>query len=318
MADLNLCSITAANTGGIGCDRKKGVPAKFLAGNTSFDTTDTADAASMYDALQALINQASGAVDKLFPFPSIQGNTKNSEGNQTGALGYGLTITLREGLPSYTFQVLCGQSQYARLRVFNNLILPILFIDKDNVLWGWRDAAGIFQGYSASIFVSGNEFESGTAVEDKTATIEIRIQSANEFHDKAAYIEGIEEADYKGLNNGQLAKVGTVSATTKFEIKVPDMAGVNAVLNFADFYSTELAAAGLWTAKTGATFGTPLTITGVTYNASDKTWSVAFDNTAYTALASAAEIKVNLADPAILFAAGVTGVEGLSTTITKP
>lgn len=317
--NLSLCSTVGVNTGGIDCDRKKGVPQKFLAGSAAFDSTDWADSQSMLDAILAVINLPAGSASKLFPFPTIQGNTDNTEANTEGTLGYGLKFILREGRPAYTFQILCGETQYKALRQFNNTIIPIFIIDDSSTLWGTKNASGDFIGYSALIFVSGNPFEDGTSADKKAATVTVSFTSSAQFNDNSFYFtaNGWTEADLLGLKDAPLALVGAVSATTKFEIKIPT-AQLGVSVNLGDFYGDELEAAGLFIAKTGANFTTALPITSVTYNTSDKTWSVAFDATAYGLLASAAQIKVYLADPAVLYAAGVTGIEGTAVIITKP
>lgn len=318
MPVLSLCSTVGVNTGGIDCDKKRGNPVKFFVGTGEFDSTDYAGADAFFTQLMAYVNMATGSTDKLFPFPEIQGTTPNTEANTTGALGYGLTFTLREGRPVYTFQILCGQTQYQRLRRFNKTTLPVLMLDDQSLVWGYKKTTGNFRGEYAQIFVSGNGFEDGNAAELKVATVEIAYVSAADFHDKSAYMEvEFAPSDVEGLVDAPLASVGAVSGTTKFESKIPT-AKLGVTVNLYDKYKTQLAVAGAWTAKTGATFGTTLTITGVVANDSDKTWSVTFDATAYGALASAAQIKVNLADPGTLDGLNAPGIEGTAVIIVKP
>lgn len=320
MSDINICSVIGQNTGAILCDPKKGVPKKLVLGAASFTSSNWNADGVFLTALLGKINQAQGAADKMYPFPLIEGNTDNSEAAVFGNLGYGTKLKLRDGLPSYSFQVRCGESLFKRLRAFDSAEIPCGVIDANNRYWGTINAAGVFKGYTAIVSVTGNGFEDGAAAEKKTATIDISLTSASEFYDKSAWIDGIAESDIKGLNEFQLASVGTVAATTKFEAKIvqASLAGLRTVVNLADFYSSEMAVGANWVAKTGATFATSLPITGVTYNSSDKTWSVAFDSTTYTALSSAVQIKVSFAPPATLYAAGVTGVEGISVIVAKP
>jgi hypothetical protein len=75
--------------------------------------------------------------------------------------------------------------------------------------------------------------------------------------------------------------------------------------------------APLWSAKTGATFTTPLTITSVTYDSTNKRLVFTFDSTAYTALSAAAKIKLIPADVPTLDAADVTYVEPAFVILTK-
>jgi hypothetical protein len=322
---FSLCSTVGENTGGIDCDKKKGTPVKFMVGAAGFDADDWASSADMLSAILAFISQPAGSADKLFPFPTIQGNTDNTEANTEGNLGYGLKFITREGRPSYTFQILTGETQYKALRKFNNTISRVIFIDDSNTLWGTKDSTGAFVGYQCLIFVSGNSFEDGNAAEKKAATVTLSFVSAAEFHDASWYMPvDFTEADLQGLKTGNLAKVGAVSATTKVEIKIPT-AQLGFDYNVHDKYHDELAVAGLWEAFSGATEAealagtTALALTGVTDNADpDKTWSIAFDATPYGALGSNAWIMLRLKNPATLLAAGVSGLEGYRTTFQKP
>lgn len=328
MPEINICSTVGQNTGGIGCDPKMGVPKKMLPGNASVDSSTLLADGAMATWLLGKINQAQGASDKIFPFPLIEGNSDQSEAPTIGTLGYGLKIKLKDGLPAYSFQVRCGESQFRRLRAFDGVEMPVQIIDDKNRLWGTVTSAGIFSGFAALIMVTGNTMEDGTAVEKTTATIEISLKSATEFYDRKAWFDNIFENDYKGLNSFQLAKVGAVSGTTKFEAKIAKalLSGQRTVVNLADFYAALLAAVGNWTVVSataaqiaaGVTPSTAMGTTGVTYNAADKTWSVVFTAAAYAAIASGDTIRVNLASPSVLYAAGITGVEGLYIDVLKP
>jgi hypothetical protein len=315
---VSVCSTTGANTGGIDCEKKMGVPKKPILGSKSFTSVDYASVSTFDTALLAAINQAAGSASKLFPFPEIQGNTDNTEANTEGTLGYGLKIITKEGRPAYQFQVLCGPTQFKQMRRFNRTRIPVFVLDDQNLIWGRKTAAGNFEGLMALIFVSGNGFEDANTVEKVAATVTISFESASDFYDSSVYTDtNLAVADIVGLVDAPLASVGTVAATTKFEIKIP-YSKIGNYVNLYDTYETELASASMWEAHTGATFGTSLALTGVTANDSDKTWSVAFDSTAYSALASAAQIRVRLKPPATLYAANVKGIEGIAVVIAKP
>lgn len=317
--NFNLCSTIGANTGPIDCDRKKGLPVKFLVGSAAFAANQWDSSADFYTALQASIHQAAGSSGKLFPFPTIQGNTDTSEQNTTGNLGYGLKFILREGRPSYTFQVLCGETQYKALRKFNNTIAPVFVLDEE-ATWGIKDLAGNFVGYKALIFVSGNGFEDGSSAEKKAVKIDISFVSAAEFNDGSFYFinSSFTEADLNGMVDFPVGLNSAVSGTTKFTLRaLTAQLGVN--VDIADYPALVTAlTVSLWKAYTGAALTTPLTLTSMTFNAATKDWSIVFDATMYGALASGAKIKVKLDDPAALFAAGITGVESISIIIAKP
>lgn len=315
---LSICSTIGANTGGIDCDKKRGTPQKFIVGSKSFSTGETASSALFLTALEAAINQASGSLTKLFPFPSINGTTNNTEADTTGTLGYGLQFVLRAGRPSYSFQMIVGQTQFAKLRKFNGATLPVFMFDDQGTVWGKLKSDGTLVGESAQIFISGNGWEDGNTVEAKTATVTISYTDAEAFFGSAGYIAvDFGPGDVEGLIDAIVTSTGVVSGTTKFLAKVKT-AQINGDINIYDNYKTELAVTGAWTAKTGTSFGTTLAITGVTANDADKTWSLTFDATPYGALASAAQIKVNLASPSALDALNVPGIEGTAVVIAKP
>ena len=123
--------------------------------------------------------------------------------------------------------------------------------------------------------------------------------------------------DLDGLVDATVEASGAVSGTTKFTVKVKT-AQLNGAIDLYDNYKAQLAAPGVWSAKTGVGFATDLAITGVVANDSDKTWSVTFDAVPYGALASAEQIQVSLAAPSVLNAANVPGIESIPVVITKP
>lgn len=320
MPQISICSAVGVNTGAILCDPKKGVPKKLVVGPATFTSVDWDTEGEFLTKLLAKINQEQGASDKMYPFPLIEGNADNTEAPVFGNLGYGARLKLRDGLPSYSFQVRCGESLFKRLRAFDGLEIPVGVIDANNRYWGTINNAGVFSGYTALISVTGNGFEDATAVEKKTATIDISLVSTAEFYDSSAWIDGIIESDIKGLNNFQLAVVGDVDLTTVFQALIPqaELAGLNTVVNLANFYGTQLGVTAKWHALIGEDLDTPLAITGATYNPGDKSWSIVFNTVAFNALDPGDIIRVYTDDPATLYAAGITGVEVLYVDIEVP
>jgi len=225
---------------------------------------------------------------------------------------------LREGKPSYSFQLIGGQTQFANVRSFNGSTLPVFALDNNGSFWGTRLSDGSLKGEDAQLFTSGNPFEDGNAVEKKVFTTTLSYVNSNDFNNNAAYMSvSFASADVQGLVDVTVANVGAVSGTTKFSV-IAKTAQINGGVNIYDTYKVPLAAVPMWKAYTGTGFATALTITSVTANDSDKTWSLVFDATAYAALASGAQIKVKLADPATLSPAGVPGIESIAVIITKP
>ena len=313
MSQYSLCSQIGENTGAIDCDKKPGVPSKFFVGSTKITPSQYASNPLLKTAFLGAINLPRGSQGKLFPFPEIQGTTPTKEANTEGNLGYGLKFVLREGRPSWNFTIVCGDAQYKALRSFNNSTQPVIFIDQDNVLWGIKDARQNFTGFSAQIFVSGNDFEDGNDVNLKTATVSISLVSASQWNDgRVNESVDFSGADFEGLKDVKIEVVGAVAASTKVKLTIPT-GSLTKEINLYDYYPAAPASIFVATGN-----GAALPITGITPNASDKTYTLAFDTTAFNALTPGQEITINLVAPADLLIAGIAGSEGIKLVTSKP
>jgi hypothetical protein len=163
-------------------------------------------------------------------------------------------------------------------------------------------------------FIFGNTQQ--TASSPVKATIAISYLDEGEYHDEAFYAKvALKSTEPSGLLDAYLSKVSNASNVYKIDIKAPT-AQFGTYINIAKKYSADLIAA-LFTAKTGATFGTTLAITAVSYDSALECMTVTFDSTAYSALASGAKIKLGLVDPATLDAGDVLGIEGVDVILVK-
>jgi hypothetical protein len=314
---FSLCGNVGANTGVIKCDRRRGIPKKIIVGSKEFDSSDYASSSAFDAALLASFKLATGDPDKLYPFPEITGVTDKADANKEGNLGaFGPKVILIEGKPAYEFDVIAGTSLEKFLRRFNGQQVPAFISDDANAFWGQLDSDAKFKGYNALVFVSPHKF--GDGANGMTTKVALSFVSAGEVYDSAAFMEiGLSIADMQGLLDVTLAEYAAhASNVHKIKGFVPT-ASPGISLNLADSFTTELAVGGLWTAFTGTTFATALTITSVAYNSGNKGWDITFDSTAYTALSTGAKIKINFADPATLDAADVIGIEGIAVIVTK-
>lgn len=319
MSNFSICGQVAANTGGIDCDVTRGVPSSLIVGSGSFLTTDYATSAGFKTAFLQKIKRANTAGDKLFPFPVIQGNTDKTVAAKEGNLGYGLRVVLLRSKPGYEFDVLAGSSLEKKLMKFNNKTIPVYVFDDSSNIWGTINSIGTFSGALYLLTVEPRGFGDGQS--PKTTKISISIIDSKDFTENSKFAStDFTTSDLTGLLDAVLFE-SAVHATNVYHIGAKIL--TDALNSFVDvhansIYATGLAAAANWVAKTGATFGTSLAITTVVDDPTNGGWTVTLDSTAYTALASGAQIKLNFTDPGTLDTAGITGIEGNAIILTKP
>lgn len=315
---FSLCGSVGQNTGAVKCDRRRGIPKKIIIGSKEFDSDDYASQSAFDAALTAAFILATGNADKLYPFPEITGVTDQTEAAKEGTLGaFGPKIRLVEGRPAYEFDVIAGTALETALRKFNGQQVPCYIVDDSGAVWGkYVTSSGKMVGTDVLIFVTPHKF--GDGANGQTTKVSISFISASDVYDSACFVEtGVTLSDMVGLIDVTLSEYAAHASNVhkvKGEIKT---ANPGVALSLYDSYADELADATLWTAKTGATYGTTLAITSIAKNTSNKGWDITFDSTAYTALASGAKIKLNLVDPTSLAAEDVTGVEGIALIMTK-
>lgn len=312
---IDLCGSVGANTGRINCDPRRANFKTIIIGGVQFSANDYITSTAFGAAFQAAINQPTGASGKLYPFPEFVGVTVNTEANREATFGNGQKITISEGRPSYTANLRVGTNLERQLRKFNGQIVPVFAFDDAGNVWGKRNAAGLFVGYQAEIFVAGAAF--GDYNNAQFTNVTISFQSASEFFDFAAFVStDFDITNLEGLIDIQLSEA-SVSNTN-----VRKIAGkfINAQLgndqNVADYYDTELAVVGLWKV-TNILTGAALAITSVAYDNVLKAFTLTLDSTAYTAAATGTKWLVELVAPPALVTAGITGIESIGVIITK-
>jgi hypothetical protein len=319
MSNFSICGQVAANTGVVDCDVVRGVPASIIVGSGSFTSSDYATSASFKAAFLTKIKKANTASDKLFPFPVIQGNTDKTVAAKEGNLGYGLRVGLLRSKPGYEFDVLAGSSLEKKLMKFNNKTIPVYVFDDSSNIWAVVNSAGVFSGALYLLTVEPRGF--GDGQNPKTTKVSISIIDSKDFTENSKFAStDFSTSDLVGLLDAVLFQ--TVAPTTNV-YKIGAKILTDTINSYVDvhansIYASGLATASMWTAKTGATFATTLAITTVTDDVVNGGWTVTFDSTAWTALASGSQVKLNFTDPATLDTAGITGIEGNYMIITKP
>lgn len=306
----DFCASRGGNTGAPKCDKRRGIPVMPIPGYKEFTPSEADDFQAAYEAA---VLEPEGSDEKLYPFPLVQGVTNNTEANTVGTLGLGYQEVLREGKPAFEFNVVIGQCLYQALRKFNGYTGPMFIVDSEKSFWGYEKNNGNLAGYDVSSFwVSGNDFSNGT--DPVNAKITFVLADPEQYHDLSTFVSlSFNIKEIKGLQNVTLSQAA-VAAANVYKIAVKTVCDET---NIYDAYSTALAVAGLWNAKV-VTTGATLTITTVVVDAALKAFTVTFDSTAYTALASGSKIELFLDPPAQLAAGNVFGIEGNVLTITKP
>lgn len=316
----NLCALIGGNTGRIDCDGKRRTPAILIVGSKEFTSSDYADEATLYAAIQTAINQSNGTSGKLFPFPEIGEVADATVAATSGNLALGPSRQLTKERPGYTYSVEIGHSLFQKLLVFHNKEVPVITLDSANQMWFYKNSTnGNIRGEIALITVSGNGFENGTDATTGVCTIGVSYKSVDDFQKKSAFwpfSATVAPGDFQGLKDVTLTEVQAHAANVyKIGLRIPT-AQVGATLNPWDEIGAAVAAL-TFTAGTGASYGTPLTITSVAADNTLDCLTVTFDSTAHTALPALTEIKLIPPTVAVMAAAGLVGYELGSIIVSK-
>jgi hypothetical protein len=301
------------------------VPKKIVVGNKAFSSSEYADADTFQAAMLAAIKLPTGDSTKLFPFPEIGEVADNTEAPTMGNLALGSPRRLRKGRPAYTYSVEITHDEYQKLLAFDGVEVPAFSFDDASQWWGYRAAAAAntvntnpYKGEMVYITIQGNGFEDGANAATGVATISVSYKSIDDFEKRGTYIKtpDMSAGDLVGLIDIMLYEP-QAHASNVHKIKaIITTAQIGVTLDVYDDIGAGLAAL-TWTAGTGASYGTSLTITSIAVDATLKALTVTFDSTAYTALAAGAKIKLTPPDTTALIAGGITGFEIGSIILTK-
>lgn len=263
-------------------------------------------------ALQAALIAAAGAdlkANRIFPVHDLLDITDNTSDPTEQTFGYGASVIVQEGNYNWSFPYLTGGICLSNaLRNFIGNNIRVIFYDSNGTLFGWKQGDTLV-GIPLNQFYS-NPWRPATGA--AVMNLGVRFNFEPYFiNEEIGFFktDGFSLRSIEGLQNVKLSQSG-VQAKPVYKIKAN--AGCSG-LDLYDEYSTELAAVPNWIAENAAT-GANITITSVAVDANIKGWTVTLDSADadYPAIGS---IKLRLAAPSVLKAAGVPGFESLELTI---
>lgn len=317
----SLCGTSVSNLGEQACDKSRGVLKKIFIFNGSVESGDYASEEAFLTKMIANAKLSKSAANKVFPISEAQDIADASEPNKEGTLNLGFKATLLEGKPGYKIKLFAGSDLYKRLRTFNNQTLRIVEYDANGVFWGVK-SNGLFKGFQAKLFFTGNKIATGQNVEEGVVEVSVSILSTSEYFDNAYWMESTGNVeDIVPLLDVNLTYVSRASNVFKIKAEVP---GSNLVGPYniyeADAGATLTAVAALaasFSAGTGTNYATSMPITSIAVDATLKCLTVTFDSTAFTALTAGGAIKLIPPTPAQLDAGNVRETELLPVIVNK-
>ena len=311
----SLCGSSVDNTGQQECDKAKGVLNRIAIDNGIVAAADYADGTTFHNRLTVKSKLSKSDTQKLFILPEIQDLVDASESNKEGSLNQGFKTVLLEGKPGYKFKFFGGADLLKRCKTFDNQTVRIREYDANGVWWGTKTGTDSI-GYQAKLFFTGGKAATGQNVEEGVIECTVAILSVSEYFKNSYWMETAGNVeDIRPLLDVKLTYISKATNVYKIGMKI---AGSNLIGDYNIYDEVGVAIAALtFSAKTGATFGTSLTITSIAVDATLKCLTVTFDSTAFGLLASGAQIKLIPPTPAVLDAADVTDTELLEVILTK-
>lgn len=261
------CVITGANTGLPDCPviPDKIVGAILVDKDFVFESADVATVAAFKTKLQAL---ALAAYDsRIFPIGPFEEMADNSEEESVTTMGYGGKSVARDGKYDWTFKMTKGGMYLQKaLRKFNGTSKRVLFIDDNNVIYGYNGTAG-FTGFSLDFFYA-KPWKANDGANAAAFHVRFALSKTKELVDDVAYVDFSEEVldAVKGITDVLLSKV--TSDSTSVTVKAVTAADG---IDLYDTYDDEIAAAGAWLVTKAGVVVTPSSVTKV---AGSKAWKI--------------------------------------------
>lgn len=318
MAELNKlnCGTSKANTGYGDCVLNFG---KIIGAiEVPFDLVLTQTELS--DLQKTLIDliQADSKGKRIYPFPTFEAITDNSQDPTLQSLGYGSQQVVKDGNYNWVFQYINGALCVSnKLRTHSNSYGKFLFFDDKNVLFGTTGYTntGIkgISGITMDVFYPFPwKANDGTNVTSFRVLFDFKSPQVNEY---LAYVQ----ADFNlttlmGLENAILS---VLSGPTTGVVQIGVSTGCSQE-NLYDELGADLAVSNLWAAYNDAT-GVAIPITSVAVNNGLKGYTVTLDTAdpAYVAVTATGKIRLELVGPTELAAADITGFEGIPVTYVR-
>ena len=312
----NVCGTLGANTGKPQCDVALGyIKYPLLTQGREFTESELLDSNSFKTALRAAMLEVRGTANKVYPWPVINEAERTTGDPTTGSMADGLEVTLLDPTPKQTLRNgKVGPAQNQAMCAFNGFNGRFYFVDSFNrLVYKIKDNNG-GKGFALGDLYTTPP-EPGNTASINAVNTRLSFASADEFKLGAIGLlqRDFNVADLINLEDIQIVEKAA-QASNVFTI------GGKGVYSGADIYTaykTALNNTARWVMKrldTGAT----LAATGIATDDTNKGWDLTMDNTVYTGLPSGTKISINIADPATLDAAGVSGIEGVQIIYTKP
>jgi hypothetical protein len=314
---INVCVTIGNNTGKGTCDVRMKRPKYLLLSDFTFSAADLANSDSLKAAFKRQMLKSNSDSGKLFISPLLRVVNDNTGDPNVQSLADGYEEVLNEATPKYSYQFTAGVCQHQSWANFNGWAGGNFRIDQDNVFWYRVTTDGGGKGFS-----TGNLYtdppRDGNSGGIAVGTTRITFGSIDEFKSGVGAVKldfnivdlvNIEDVDLEDRED-ELDSPGT--GTNVFYI------GGKIKCRGTDIYTaykTALNNVARWQAEDGD--GNALTIDSISTSDSLKAWIPVINPTQYTALAVGASIIINIADPNVLEAAGVLGIEGGSIRFTK-
>jgi hypothetical protein len=313
MADI--CGTLGANTGKPVCDVPLAAIKNFLPTlGAEFTAAELVDSDTIKAAILERMLEVRGTTDKLYLFPLANESEPTTGDRVTATLADGFEKTLLDPVPKYVMRAgTVGLYQHQPLTAFNGYVGKGYFIDRNNRFFYLIKTDGTGKGFSvADVYTNAPGFGSTAAL--NPAVTNITMGSIDEF--KYGPI-GIIQLDFDIASLSNIEDVQIVekaaSASSVYTVGGKTKYGQTDIYTA---YSTALANSARWVVTNLQTNAT-IPVTTVTADATNKGWDVTVDATAWGLLSSGDKFSINIADPATLEAAGVTGIEGIRIVYTK-
>lgn len=304
MANLNElnCLTDAGNTGIGSCP----LDFKQIVGAILTPKGYQLSAAQLADLQASLIADATTDTKsaRIFPIGNFVANTDSSEDLVVQSTNYGFKFPVREGVEDWSFQYVAGGlTLHQQLRKFNGSGHDFLFFDSENKILGTKGSEAGSLKAIPNIYVWAKPWKAN----DGTKVAEYLLQFVfppRYINDYVAFVKA--DFDIQTTVLGLIAidlESPSVNAT-------PGSYNVKALTpsNIYDLFSTELAAAGMWTATNPLTGGV-ITITTVTANAGFSGWIFALNTADPDYPVAGGNVAIDLKAPSVLAAGGVEGYE---------
>lgn len=295
----NFCQNAGdVNVGKIACDTKMGTPVGliFSYGNTPIPEDAGKDLTKML-----ALTQSDSIRSRLYPycmaFQSVADESTEPTIDTQASTGY--TEKLADGSVQWAIgfpNTVCMGKQLVKLEKagFSNV-----FVIANGFIWGIPAPDGkSLQGFPiANYYVVGASINTDAV---KSAMLHLNLGYIDEFVSKRTAIA----LDYSaslivGLTGYKLQTVGTPSASS-VSVQLLDPCTGNPMKDLED----DLAEVGAWMV-TDATGGATVTVSGVSYNEVDGTYTLTLT---LTEPANAPTLSIRLANPTELEALGVSGI----------